>query len=252
MFDGRDVDTSGLETRKGSKTFRWHGSYVKDLNEAVTVEVDLNVLAERYPPKIPQNFLDSRYVFLANTHPARQQQMLASLSSAKLVVADTMNLWIQTERPELLKLLKTNKWSGLCSRRCAVRSPGASGCPNPTWEVTLASLTTRAELREDHFVVNGQKVWTSGAHQADLCMCFVRTDTEAPKHRGISVVIIDMKTPGIVCRPLPELTDPEHVDFNEVFFSDVEVPVENLVGELNKGWAVSQDLCAMSAECSGS
>jgi sugar/nucleoside kinase (ribokinase family) len=105
VFDGRDVDTSGLETRKGSKTFRWHGSYVKDLNEAVTVEVDLNVLAER-APKIPQNFLDSRYVFLANTHPALQQQMLASLSSAKLVVADTMNLWIQTERPELLNLLK--------------------------------------------------------------------------------------------------------------------------------------------------
>jgi len=105
VLEGRDVDTSGLETRKGSKTFRWHGSYVKDLNEAVTVEVDLNVLAER-APKIPQNFLDSQYVFLANTHPALQQQMLGSLSSAKLVVADTMNLWIQTEKPELLKLLK--------------------------------------------------------------------------------------------------------------------------------------------------
>src|SRR5580700_1049068 len=105
VFDGRDVDTTGLEVRKGSKTFRWHGSYVKDLNEAVTVEVDLNVLAER-APKIPQNFLDSKYVFLANTHPALQQQMLGSLVSAKLVVADTMNLWIQTEKPELLKLLK--------------------------------------------------------------------------------------------------------------------------------------------------
>src|SRR5580692_9091210 len=63
-FDGRDIDTSGLEIRKGSKTFRWHGSYVKDLNEAVTVEVDLNVLAER-ALKIPANFLDSQYVFLA-------------------------------------------------------------------------------------------------------------------------------------------------------------------------------------------
>jgi cytidine kinase len=105
VFDGRDVDTSGLETRNGSKTFRWHGSYVKDLNEAVTVEVDLNVLAER-APKIPQNFLDSKYVFLANTHPALQQQMLSSLHAAKLVVADTMNLWITTERPELLNLLR--------------------------------------------------------------------------------------------------------------------------------------------------
>lgn len=105
VFEGRDVDTSGLELRKGSKTFRWHGSYVKDLNEAVTVEVDLNVLAER-APKIPQGFLDSKYVFLANTHPVLQQEMLASLAKPKLAVADTMNLWIQTERAELLKLLK--------------------------------------------------------------------------------------------------------------------------------------------------
>lgn len=105
IFEGREVDTGGLEIRKGSKTFRWHGSYLKDLNEAVTVEVDLNVLAER-APKIPVNFLDSQYVFLANTHPVLQQQMLASLTSPKLIVADTMNLWIQTERAELLKLLK--------------------------------------------------------------------------------------------------------------------------------------------------
>src|ERR1700733_4690651 len=104
LYNGRDVDTSGLEIRKGSKTFRWHGSYVKDLNEAVTVEVDLNVLAER-APKIPEHFLDSRYVFLANTHPVLQQQMLQSLRKPRLVVADTMNLWISTERAELLKLL---------------------------------------------------------------------------------------------------------------------------------------------------
>ena len=104
VFHGRDVDTSGLEIRKGSKTFRWHGSYLKDMNEAVTVEVDLNVLAER-APKIPHNFLDSRYVFLANTHPVLQQEMLASLQNVRLVVADTMNLWIQTEHKELCKLL---------------------------------------------------------------------------------------------------------------------------------------------------
>jgi sugar/nucleoside kinase (ribokinase family) len=105
VFHGRDIDTSGLEVRKGSKTFRWHGSYVEDLNEAVTVEVDLNVLAER-APKIPDRFTDSRYVFLANTHPVLQQEMLCCLKEPKLIVADTMNLWIQTERPELLKLLK--------------------------------------------------------------------------------------------------------------------------------------------------
>lgn len=104
VFEGRDVDSRGLEVRKGSKTFRWHGSYVKDMNEAQTVEVDLNVLAEQ-APKIPQNFLNSRYVFLANTHPVLQQEMASSLKDAKLIVADTMNLWIQTERPELVKML---------------------------------------------------------------------------------------------------------------------------------------------------
>ena len=104
VFQGRDVDTSGLEIRKGSKTFRWHGSYLKDMNEAETVEVDLNVLAER-APRIPQHFLDSRFVFLANTHPALQQEMLCCLQRPMLIVADTMNLWIQTTRDELMTLL---------------------------------------------------------------------------------------------------------------------------------------------------
>lgn len=104
LFEGRDIDRGGLEIRKGSKTFRWHGSYVENMNQAVTVEVDLNVLAER-APKIPDHFVDSRYVFLANTHPALQRQTLAALKSPRLVVADTMNLWIQTERAELCKLL---------------------------------------------------------------------------------------------------------------------------------------------------
>jgi sugar/nucleoside kinase (ribokinase family) len=105
IFKDREVDTGGLEVRTGSKTFRWHGSYLKDLNEAQTVEVDLNVLAER-APKIPENFRDSKNIFLANTHPVLQQEMLASLKNSKLIVADTMNLWIQTEHAELKKLLK--------------------------------------------------------------------------------------------------------------------------------------------------
>jgi sugar/nucleoside kinase (ribokinase family) len=105
VFDGRDVDTAGLERRAGSKTFRWHGSYVENLNEAQSIQTDLNVLAEA-GPKIPPAFVDSRYVFLANSHPALQQQLLSAIKSPKLVVADTMNLWISVERPELLKLLK--------------------------------------------------------------------------------------------------------------------------------------------------
>jgi alkylation response protein AidB-like acyl-CoA dehydrogenase len=114
------------------------------------------------------------------------------------------------------------------------------GMSEPNAGSDLASLATKAERREGYFVVNGQKVWTSGAHEADYCMCYVRTDPAAPKHSGISVLVIDMRTPGITCRPLPELTDPHHADFNEVFFTDVEVPEENLLGELNNGWVVSQ------------
>ena len=104
VFGDQDVDISGLEVRKGSKTFRWHGSYIKDLNEAVSVQTDLNILAEA-APNIPEKFLDSRYVFLANTHPVLQQQMAGHLKNPKLIVADTMNLWINTARPELLKTL---------------------------------------------------------------------------------------------------------------------------------------------------
>src|SRR5271165_1042499 len=114
------------------------------------------------------------------------------------------------------------------------------GMSEPNAGSDLASLTTKAERRDGHFVVNGQKVWTSGAHEADYCMCYVRTDPERPKHRGISVLIIDMRTPGVSCRPLPELTDRHHVDFNEVFFTDAEVPAGNLIGELNGGWALAQ------------
>jgi alkylation response protein AidB-like acyl-CoA dehydrogenase len=114
------------------------------------------------------------------------------------------------------------------------------GMSEPNAGSDLASLTTKAERRDGHFVVNGQKVWTSGAHEADYCLCYVRTDPDAAKHRGISALIIDMRTPGITTRALPELTDPHHIDFNEVFFTDVEVPEDNLLGELNNGWHVSQ------------
>jgi len=113
------------------------------------------------------------------------------------------------------------------------------GMSEPGAGSDLAALSTRAILEDDTFVVNGQKVWTSGAAHADLCFCFVRTDPEAPKHRGISVLIVDMKTPGVQVRPLPELTDPERADFNEVFFENVEVPRENLVGEMNRGWSIT-------------
>jgi alkylation response protein AidB-like acyl-CoA dehydrogenase len=114
------------------------------------------------------------------------------------------------------------------------------GMSEPGAGSDLASLKTRAELIGDEFVVNGQKVWTSGAHHADWCLCFVRTDPTVPKHKGISALIIDTTTPGVERRPFPELSDREFRDFNEVFFTDVRVPKQNLVGPLNGGWPITQ------------
>jgi alkylation response protein AidB-like acyl-CoA dehydrogenase len=101
----------------------------------------------------------------------------------------------------------------------------------------LASLKTRAELVGDFFVVNGQKVWTSSAQFADWMFCLTRTDPSAPKHKGISYILIDMRTPGITVRPLVQMTGDK--GFNEVFFEDVKVRRENLVGDLNQGWQVA-------------
>ncbi|SOX56008.1 acyl-CoA dehydrogenase, partial [Mycobacterium ahvazicum] len=113
------------------------------------------------------------------------------------------------------------------------------GMSEPGAGSDLASLKTRAVLDGDQFVVNGQKVWTSGAHHADVLLTFVRTDPDAPKHKGISALLIPTDTPGVVRRPFASVADIEDVDFNEVFFTDVRVPAENLVGELNAGWRVA-------------
>ena len=102
----------------------------------------------------------------------------------------------------------------------------------------LAGLQTRAVLDGDEFVVNGQKVWTSYADKADWMFCLVRTEPDRPRHRGISYLLIDMRTPGIEVRPLRLLTGEEH--FNEVVFDEVRVPAENLVGERGEGWTVSR------------
>ncbi len=113
------------------------------------------------------------------------------------------------------------------------------GMSEPGAGSDLASLKTRAILDGDHFIVNGQKVWTSGAHHADVLLTFVRTDPDAPKHKGISALLIPTGTPGVVRRPFASVSDHEDVDFNEVFFTDARVPAGNLVGELNGGWQVA-------------
>ncbi len=117
----------------------------------------------------------------------------------------------------------------------------AQGYSEPGSGSDLASLQTSARRDGDDFVVNGQKIWTSGAHTADAIFALVRTDPDAEKHRGISFLLIDdIKAPGLSVRPLIDMG--EHHYFNETFFEDVRVPARNLVGDENRGWYVAMTL----------
>jgi alkylation response protein AidB-like acyl-CoA dehydrogenase len=111
------------------------------------------------------------------------------------------------------------------------------GMSEPDAGSDLASLRTSAVLDGDDFVVNGQKTWTSLGFLADWCQLYVRTDPEAPKHKGISCLLVDMKTPGVDARPLRTMSGDE--TFSEVFFTDVRVPRDALLGELHRGWQVA-------------
>lgn len=105
MLTGRQVDMAGLQVKAGEKTFFWKGKYQPNMNDRETLEVELNVFGE-FDPHVPETFHDSRYVFLANGSPVVQAKVLDQVKDPALVVADTMDLWIQTQHPELLQLLK--------------------------------------------------------------------------------------------------------------------------------------------------
>ena len=111
------------------------------------------------------------------------------------------------------------------------------GYSEPNAGSDLASLQTAATEDGDDFIINGQKIWTSGAHIADMMFCLVRTEPDKPKHEGISYIIIPMDTPGIDVRPLQTMTGTP--SFNEVFFTDVRVPQSNVVGNRGEGWLVA-------------
>jgi alkylation response protein AidB-like acyl-CoA dehydrogenase len=116
----------------------------------------------------------------------------------------------------------------------------AQGWSEPGSGSDLASLQTRAARDGDEYVINGQKIWTSGAQHADAIYMLARTDPDAPKHRGISFFMFDMTTPGISVRPLAQMSGAS--GFNEVFFEDVRVPARNMVGDENRGWYVGMTL----------
>jgi len=111
------------------------------------------------------------------------------------------------------------------------------GLSEPNHGSDLAAVETRAVDMGDYFVVNGAKVWTSNAHHADFSTLLCRTDPELPKHKGLSYLLVDMKTPGVTVRPLQQITGER--GFNQVFFEDVQVPKSNLVGNKNQGWMVA-------------
>ena len=115
-----------------------------------------------------------------------------------------------------------------------------TGYSEPDSGSDLASLQTRAIADGDDFIINGGKIWSSQAHRADWMLLLTRTDPDAPKHRGISFFLMDMKTPGITMQPIVNMAGIH--GFNQVFFQDVRVPKGNLVGELNRGWYVAATL----------
>jgi len=180
--------------------------------------------------------------------------LLQTIVNEELVLARAPGLigmmGIQMVGPTLMKWGNETQKRRYLPRILSDEDIWCQGYSEPGSGSDLASLKTRAELVGDEFLINGQKVWTSNAQIADLMFCLVRTDPAAPKHQGISYVLIDMKTPGITVRPLIQMTG--DAGFNEVFFEDVRVPRENLVGELNQGWAVANSTLAHERNMLGS
>ena len=139
--------------------------------------------------------------------------------------------------PTLLELGSDDQKNEWINKTISGEVIWCQGYSEPGSGSDLASLQTKAIVDGDDFIINGQKIWTSGAQIADMMFCLVRTEPEAAKHKGISYILIDMKTPGIEVRPLMTMTG--HAEFNEVFFTDVRVPKNQIVGKRGEGWYVA-------------
>ncbi len=155
--------------------------------------------------------------------PLGQSGMGVSLVGPTIIIYGTE----EQKKEHLGAILRNEQW-------------WAQGFSEPNSGSDLASLQTRATANGDDFVVNGGKIWTSGAQYASKIFLLVRTDPEAPKHRGISFLLSDIKAPGITVQPLVDMTGGK--PFNQVFFEDVRIPKANLIGELNRGWYVAATL----------
>jgi len=178
-------------------------------------------------------------------HQARIVEAEFAAAGAPGSGQDRTNLWANTALKYATEPFKREIIPALLSGRvgmCLLYSePGAGS--------DLAAIRTRADPQGDDFVVTGQKVWTSGAQIADYGMLIARTDWDAPKHRGISFFFLPMRQPGVMVRPLRQITDEAH--FNEVFIDQAIVPAENLLGPLGGGWAVLQTALAYERSVMG-
>jgi alkylation response protein AidB-like acyl-CoA dehydrogenase len=152
---------------------------------------------------------------------------------------------IKMVAPVLMKYGSAAQKQRFLPKIAAAEELWCQGYSEPGSGSDLASLRTKAERQGDHYIVNGQKIWTTNAHYADWIFCLVRTSSEGKRQEGISFLLIDMKSPGIKIDPI-YLVDgtrtPMRHEVNQVFFTDVKVPVENLVGEENKGWTYAKYL----------
>jgi len=155
-------------------------------------------------------------------------------------VARTMDMGVAMVGPLLMKYGTQTQKDRYLPKIVSGQHRWCQGYSEPGAGSDLASLTTRAELRGDHFVVNGQKIWTTLAHNATHMFTLVRTDSGQSKQGGISFLLIDLKTDGITIRPIEDIGGNQ--EFCEVFLNDVRVPCEDLVGEINKGWSMAKSL----------
>ena len=166
------------------------------------------------------------------------QQLIYSEEMARANAPMLVNvLGIMLVGPTLIRLGTEEQKKRYIPKILSAEEIWCQGYSEPNAGSDVASLTTRAIEDGDSFVVNGQKIWTSDAHHADWCILLVRTDLDAPKHKGISYILLDMHSPGVTVRPLVQITG--EASFNEVFFEDVRVPKKNLIGEKNQGWQVA-------------
>jgi alkylation response protein AidB-like acyl-CoA dehydrogenase len=166
------------------------------------------------------------------------QQLLYSRELARWNAPETVNTSALLHLgPSIIQWGNEQQKAYFLPRMLAADDIWCQGFSEPDAGSDLASMKTLAIADGDDFVVTGSKIWTTRAHEADRCFLLARTDPAAPKHRGISALIVDMKSPGITVQPIKQISGPS--EFNQVFFDGVRVPRERVIGPVNEGWRVA-------------